>query len=86
MLYAEMANQLSDGQPIGIAFGVVTKAKSPAVQLLLVECDSQRVKQSIALMEPIWQAMKAGVDYTNPGPMNCSTCPFQSRCPAYRGN
>ena len=86
MLYAEMANQLSDGQPIGIAFGVVTKAKSPAVQLLLVECDSQRVKQSIALMEPIWQAMKSGVDYTNPGPMNCSTCPFQSRCPAYRGN
>lgn len=85
LIYAEAAKSLSDGQTISLAYGVVTKAKTPAVQVLPVACDVDRVQQTTDLMVPIWHAMKAGVDFASPSPMNCSTCPFQSRCPAYRG-
>jgi len=65
--------------------GVITKAKSPAVQLLDVPQDYDRASKVVELMLPVWNAMKAGVDFASPSPMSCSTCPFQSRCPAHYG-
>jgi len=62
--------------------GVITKAKSPAVQTLDVDPDPERVNDCVSVMLPVFRAMQAGVDFANPGPMTCSTCPYQSRCPA----
>lgn len=69
--------------PIKLHFGVITKAKSPAVQLLDVHVPQTRIHQVVSLIEQIWQAIQAGNFYPNPSQMNCSTCPFKSRCPAY---
>jgi len=63
----------------------VTKAKSPAVQKLdMPAIPPEHRNEVIDVMLPVWNAMKAGVDFASPSPMSCATCGYQSRCPAYR--
>lgn len=85
LLYHHMAGSMSRhlDLPIKLHFGVITKAKSPAVQLLDVPVAAGRVRQVISLIEQVWGAIQAGNFYPNPSPMNCSTCPFKSQCPAH---
>lgn len=85
-LYQRLATGLDPDEPLHLHFGIVTKAKSPAVQLLDLppENSPDHEEDSIgSLMLPVWQSMKAGVNFTSPSPMNCSTCGYRSRCPAY---
>ena len=82
LLYHRLVRDLDPDQDLQLHFGVVTKAKTPAVQNLDLEVDEGRVERSIDLMLPVWNAMQAGVDYANPNPMNCSGCGFRGRCPA----
>lgn len=84
LLYQTLASQLVPDQPLHLHFGIVTKAKSPAVQMLDVAGDTSRTRDVVDLMLPVWDAMKAGVDFASPSPMSCATCGYQSRCPAYR--
>jgi len=85
LLYHHMAQSMSRHMnlPIKLCFGVITKAKSPAVQLLDVPISAGQVERVVNLIEQVWQAIQAGNFYPSPSPMNCSTCPFKSRCPAY---
>ncbi len=85
LLYQLLASRMAPDQELQLHFGVITKAKSPAVQLLDVPQDENRTSKVVDLMLPVWNAMKTGVDFASPSPMSCSTCPFQSRCPAYHG-
>jgi len=85
LLYQLLVSRMSPDQHLQLHFGVITKAKSPATQLLDVLQDQERSDTVIELMLPVWQAMRSGVDYCSPSPMSCSTCPFHSKCPAYRG-
>jgi len=85
LLYQLLASRLAPDQELQLHFGVITKAKSPAVQLLDVPQNGDRASKVVDLMLPVWNAMKAGVDFASPSPMSCSTCPFKSRCPAYHG-
>jgi hypothetical protein len=85
LLYQQLASRMDASQTLHLHFGVVSKAKSPAVQLLDVPAsDDKRRDQIIDVMLPVWNGIKAGVDFASPSPMNCSTCGYQSRCPAYR--
>ena len=85
-LYRPLAHDLDPAQPLHLHFGVVTKAKSPATQLLdlppEVE-DGESSSSIVDMMLPVWDAMKAGVDFTSPSPMSCSTCGYKSHCPAH---
>ena len=85
LLYHHMAGSMSRhlDLPIKLNFGVITKAMSPAVQLLDVPVSPGRVRQVISLIEQVWGAIQAGNFYPSPSPMNCSTCPFKARCPAF---
>lgn len=86
LLYQTLASQLIPDQPIHLHFGVLTKAKSPAVQQLDVPAlTAKRSSEVVDLMLPVWNAMKAGVDFASPSPMSCTTCGYRSKCPAYRG-
>jgi putative RecB family exonuclease len=85
LLYQILASRMAPDQELQLHFGVITKAKSPVVQLLDVPQDSSRSEAVINLMLPVWNAMRSGVDYTSPSPMSCTTCPYKSKCPAYRG-
>jgi len=86
-LYSTMTRQMAPDEDVHLHFGIITKAKSPAVQLLDVPGAelSDESDNVLDLMLPVWNAMKAGVDYANPNPMNCSTCPYAHLCPAADG-
>ena len=85
LLYQTLAGQFVPDQPLHLHFGIVTKAKSPAVQKLdMPLVTAERSDEIVDVMLPVWNSMKAGVDFASPSPMNCATCGYQSRCPAYR--
>ncbi len=89
LIYQQLAGELSAQQQLHLHFGVITKAKSPVVQLLDVPPapppeGGSRADDVISVMLPVWNAMKLGVDFASPSPMSCSTCGYQSHCPAYR--
>jgi len=71
--------------PIKLAFAVLTKAKTPVVQILPVPTDSSRVATMTETALATWHAIVAGNYYPNPGPMQCATCQFKSRCPMFGG-
>ena len=75
----------SMGLPVKLAFAVLTKAKTPLVQILPVPTDTGRVAAMTESALQTWAAIVAGNFYPNPSPMNCSTCPYRSRCPAVGG-
>lgn len=89
-LYARLATAITGDEPVHLHFGVVTKAKTPAVQRVdvgTVEPDSPEDRDAVTgVMLPVWHAMAAGVDFANPNPMNCSTCPYSHLCPAADGD
>ena len=89
-LYARLATAITGDDPVHLHFGVVTKAKTPAVQRVdvgTVERDSEEDHHAVTrVMLPVWQAMAAGVDFANPNAMNCSTCPYSHICPAADGD
>jgi len=84
LLYAVTLAELSRslGLPARLHFAVITKAKTPVVQLLPVQVDPGRVEVLTQTIAQVWEAIRAGNFYPSPSPMNCTTCPFRSRCPA----
>ena len=71
--------------PVKLAYAVLTKAKTPVVQILSVLMDTRRVAAMTTAAVQTWSAIVAGNFYPNPSPMNCSTCQFKSRCPVFGG-
>lgn len=85
LLYRLLALRLNPHEEVDLAFHVVTKAVTPVVQDLPVAYDPTTAAQVVESMRPVWKAMQAGAYFPAPSVMHCTTCPFQSRCPAYRG-
>lgn len=83
--YATQGLSRGVGLPVHLHFGVLTKAKAPAVQQLDVPLDVQRMTGLVTTVRQVWSAVEAGNFYANPSPMSCSTCPFRGRCPAFAG-
>jgi len=83
LLYQRLATELAPEQPMHLHFGVVSKAKKPAVQMLDVPGDTAAQSNDVIdLMLPVWDGIKAGVDFASPSPM-CSGCGYKSKCPAF---
>jgi putative RecB family exonuclease len=87
LLYGQTVERMgrSLGLPVKLHFAVLTKAKTPLVQLLAVPSDPSRAAGVTESVRQIWQAIQAGNFYPNPSPQNCAGCPFRSRCPAFGG-
>ena len=84
LIYGTTIRSMSEGlgRQTGLHFGIITKARKPAVQLLPVESNPDRVAGVTESIRQVWRAMQAANFYPNPSPQNCSTCPYKSRCPA----
>lgn len=84
-LYEQLVSGLAEGNAdtIQLVFGVVTKARSPAVQALTVPSDPENGSASRLAdqVRPVWQAIQSQAFYSNPSKMNCTTCPYQHLCP-----
>ena len=81
----EHVDARSLGLPVKLHFGIVTKAKTPVVQIFPVPTDADRVAAMTESVAAVWEAIQGGNFYPAPHPMNCSTCPFRSRCPVFGG-
>jgi CRISPR/Cas system-associated exonuclease Cas4 (RecB family) len=85
VLYAATVEKMAHamGLPVKLHFAVLTKHKTPQVQLLPVATDVGRVAMLREGVAQVWQAIQSGNFYPSPSPMNCSTCPFKSKCPVF---
>lgn len=79
--YRHMMAGIQEAQCIHLSFAVLTKAKSPVVQMLDVPV--QQPQQVLDTIRRVWSAVEAGNFYPSPGAMNCACCAFKSRCPAF---
>jgi len=82
LLYGQLIEQAMPEEKIHLHFGVITKAKTPVVEIHDLPASTNQAENVVKIMLPVWQAMRQGVDFASPSAMNCSTCPFQSQCPA----
>ena len=85
LLYADLAGRVLDGKQIKLQFAVVTKAKTPVIEVHEVEFDSARLDRTKAVFSRVWDAIKSGNIYPAPTPMNCFSCGYKTACQAWNG-
>ena len=85
LLYSDLAGRVLDGKRIQLQFAVVTKAKTPVLEVHEVEFDSARLDRTKAIFSRVWDAIKSGNIYPSPTQMNCHSCGFKSACRAWTG-
>ena len=73
------------GLPLKLHFAILTKAKTPVVQVLAVPTDADRVAAIQESVSAVWHAIQSGNFYPAPSPMHCGTCPYRDRCPVFGG-
>ena len=71
--------------PVQLEFGVITKAKTPVIQMLSVPTEPAKILSMKQTSLQVWEAIKSGIFYPNPTPQQCTTCPFKSKCPVFSG-
>jgi len=76
---------MSMGLPVKLHFAVLTKHKTPQVQIIPVAADAERVAAMKQSVGQVWAAIQTANFYPSPSPQNCATCPFRSRCPVFAG-
>lgn len=85
LLYGELVRELSDGNPLRLAFAVLTKAKLPLVTVHPVPADPMQITRTRRIVERVHQAIEAGNFYPAPSPLNCPTCPYRQPCREWQG-
>ena len=87
LLYGQTVRSMSRhlDLPVRASFVVITKARKPVVQVLEVPADQSRLAATKRGVHQVWEAITAGNFYPSPSPMNCTSCPFRSRCPVFGG-
>lgn len=84
-LYYALVQDLADGRPVRLRFAVLTKGKVPELRLHEVPSDPRRIRRATRVAANIWRAMRMGVVFPNPSPMNCPTCPYRAPCREWQG-
>ena len=87
VLYGVTVSRMSQslGVPVKLHFAILTKHKTPLVQILPVPTDTNRVAAMKDGVAEVWAAIQSGNYYPSPSPMNCTGCPYRSRCPVFAG-
>ena len=87
ILYGRVLRQLAKGmaKPVQGEFVVLTKQKSPQVQVIPVFITPEAIRRTHDAIATTWQAVLAGNFYPAPGPMNCATCQYKRYCPIFGG-
>jgi len=81
----ELASRLAPERSLRLQFAVLTKSKSPVVEVHEVTVDPSRVDRTKRVFERTWSAIESGLVYPAPSVMNCSGCPFQQPCREWTG-
>ncbi len=84
-LYADLVRRLIPGKRLRLQFAVITKAKSPNVQLLEASFGQSKLDRTKRVFESVWSAIQPGHFYPSPSPMQCPGCGYRNQCGAWRG-
>jgi putative RecB family exonuclease len=82
LLYHELVAPLAD-KPVRLQFAVLTKTKSPQLDLHPVPVDPQATARIRGLIQRVWSAIQNEAFYPAPSAMNCPSCPFRQPCAAW---
>lgn len=63
-----------------LRFIVITKTKQPKVDAITVPYDATQLARSRNIIRQVFKAIRAGVVYPVPSPMNCVGCSYRRRC------
>jgi putative RecB family exonuclease len=85
LMYAELVKDLLPGRKLRLEFAVLTKTKSPSLELFVVTPDGRRLERTKQVASRTLDAIDTGVFYPNASAMNCGGCPYRSACRAWRG-
>jgi CRISPR/Cas system-associated exonuclease Cas4 (RecB family) len=85
LLYGELARRLAPERSLRLQFAVLTKTKSPVVEVHEVVVDPRRIDRTKRVFERTWAAIESRQVYPAPSVMNCSGCPFQQPCRDWTG-
>ena len=85
LLYSDLIRPFTNGKPLRLQFGVLTKTKTPALNLHPVTWGPAQVERTQRTVARVWQAVQAGHFYPCPSVLHCSTCPFRDPCRAWAG-
>ena len=83
LMYADLAGKAIGGKQIRLQFAVLTKAKTPVLELHEVEFDARKLERSKSVFGRVWDAIKSGNIDPLPSPMNCWGCPYTRACNAW---
>lgn len=86
MLYSELAKELQPGKRLNLQFAVISKTKSPSVDIHTVPIYVQRVARTRKVVSQVWKSIQAGHVYPAPSPMICGGCPFKEPCHEWAAN
>ena len=65
-MYGDLVRRLVPGKKVRLQFAVITKAKSPKVQLLEASFDESKLDRTKRVFESVWSAISAGHFYPSP--------------------
>lgn len=84
-LYGKGCQSIADelDAELKLRFVVITKHKSPQINAIEVSIDNDRVNRTRTVIRQVYRLMRAGVVVPSPSAMNCSSCPYQSRCQSW---
>ena len=85
LLYSELVKSLLPDIEVKLEFAVITKTKSPTVELFQIDADEKRIERTKQVASRTLDAIEAGVFYPNQSALNCGGCPYRSACAAWRG-
>jgi putative RecB family exonuclease len=85
LLYSELVKHFVPAKPLRLEFVVLTKTKSPSIEIYTVAVDQQRVDRSRKTVERVWRGIESGLFFPSPSMMNCPSCPFRGPCRAWSG-
>ena len=85
LLYHELAKSLAPRKRLRLQFAVISKTKTPTVDLYEVPVDAKQIDRTKRIVERVWQAIEAESFYPAPSPMQCPTCPFRKPCREWQG-
>ena len=85
LLYSDLAGKVTGAKQIRLQFAVLTKAKTPVLELYEVEFESTSIDRSKVVFARVWDAIQSGHVYPAPSQMNCWGCPYTQACRNWTG-
>ena len=85
LLYHELAKSLAPRKRLRLQFAVISKTKTPTVDLHEVPVDAKQIDRTKRVVEKVWRAIEAEMFYPAPSTMNCAGCAFRKPCRSWAG-